>query len=124
LVALEKADRAFTDGNYEEACRGYEEYLHLLPSRDLQDQVLFRLGLAYALKAPNPDWQRATTILLQVVDDYPSSPFRAPAELILTLRSEVSQVNADAKDLEDRIKQLTTELDRLKKIDSERGKRP
>jgi hypothetical protein len=70
LVALEKADQAFLHGNFEEACRAYEEYLQLFPSKDLQDQVLFRMGLAYGLKNPNPDWQRATTILLQVVDDY------------------------------------------------------
>jgi outer membrane protein assembly factor BamD (BamD/ComL family) len=124
-VALEEGDRAFTASDYEDACRAYEDYLRLAPSRDQHDQVLFRLGLSYALrKSPRPDWQRATTLLRQLMNDYPNSPFKPPAELILALRSEVGQVNAGAKQRNERIKQLSTELDRLKKIDAERRKRP
>jgi len=46
------------------------------------------------------------------------------ANLILSLRAEIDQVAADSKQRDLRIKQLTTELDRLKKIDADRRKRP
>ena len=125
VIALEEADRAFTASDYDDASRAYENYLRLAPAGNQRDQVLFRLGLAYALrKSPGPDWERARTILRQLVSDYPISPFKPPAELILALHTEVGQVNADAKVREDRIRQLSTELDRLKRIDAERGKRP
>ena len=124
-VALEEGDQAFTANDYEAACRAYENYLRIAPSRDRHDQVLFRLGLGYALrKNPSPDWERAATVLRQLLNDYPNSLFKPPAELILALRSEVGQVNAGAKLRDERIKQLTAELDRLKRIDAERLKRP
>jgi len=125
VIALEEADRAFTASDYDAASRAYEDYLRLAPAGNQRDQALFRLGLAYALrKSPGPDWERARTILQQLVSDYPISPYKPPAELILALHTEVGQVNADAKVRDDRIRQLSTELELLKRIDAERGKRP
>ena len=125
VVALQEADRAFTANDYDDASRAYENYLRLAPAGNQRDQALFRLGLAYALqKSPGPDWQLATTILRQLVSDYPMSPYKPPAELILAIHTEVDQVNADARVREERIRQLTTELDKLKGIDAQRGRRP
>jgi tetratricopeptide (TPR) repeat protein len=125
VVALEDADRAFSANNYDDACRAYENYLRLAPPNAQHDLALFRLGLAYALrKNPSPDWQRAVTTWKRLLNDYPNSPYKPPAELILVLYSEVGQVNADVKLRDERIKQLSTELDRMKKIDAERRKTP
>ena len=52
------------------------------------------------------------------------APLSLGVELILSLYSEVGQANADMKVRDDRIKQISTELERLKKIDSERRKTP
>lgn len=125
VPALDQADRAFTSGSYDEAARAYENYLRLTPSGGQRDQALFHLGLTYALRpAPATDWQRAAATFKQLIDEYPDSPFKPPANLIVSLHSGLDQAAADSKQRDQRIKQLTTELDRLKKIDADRRKRP
>ena len=122
---LEEADRAFTSGNYEEAARGYDNYLRATTSGGQRDDALFHLALTYVLRpAPGTDWPRAIATLKQLLEEYPESAFKSQANLILSLRAELDQASADSKQRELRIKQLTTELDRLKKIDADRRKRP
>jgi tetratricopeptide (TPR) repeat protein len=125
-AALDEADNAFNAGRYDEATRGYENYFRLTPSTGpagQRDQALFRLGLAYALRSA-PDWQKASVALRQIMEGFPNSPYKAPANLILSLHSELDQLTANSQQRDQRIKQLTTELDRLKRIDAERRKRP
>jgi len=122
---LEEPDRAFFAGNYDEAARGYEAYLRTTTADGQRDQALFHLALTYALRpAPATDWPRATATLKQLVEEYPESPLKAPASLILSLRTELDQSVLDAKQRDQRLRQLTTELDRLKKIDADRRRRP
>jgi hypothetical protein len=122
---LDHADRAFAAGTYDDAARGYETYLRTNPTGKLRDQALFFLGLSYVLRpAPASDWQRASMYLKELVDNYPNSPLRPPASLVLSLHSDLDQMTADSKQRDLRIKQLSTELDRLKKIDADRRKRP
>ena len=122
-LALDDAERAFSAGSYDEASRSYENYLRLNPAGGARDQALFRLGLAYALR-PAADWPRASGAFRQLIEGFPDSPYRQPASLILSLRSELDQSNASAQQRDQRIRQLTAELDQLKKIDAERRKRP
>ena len=122
---LDQPDRAFASGNYDEAARGYEDYLRATTSGGQRDDALFHLALTYALRpAPGTDWPRAIATLKQLVEEYPDSVFKSQANLILSLRAELDQVAADSKQRDLRIRQLTTELDRLKKIDADRRKRP
>jgi hypothetical protein len=122
---LEEADRAFASGNYDEAARGYDNYLRATTSGGQRDDALFHLALTYVLRpAPGADWPRAIAMLKQLLEEYPESAFKSQANLILSLRAELDQTAADSKQRELRIKQLTTELDRLKKIDADRRKRP
>ncbi len=123
-LALDQANRAFASASYDEAVRGFENYLRLTPSGgEEREQALFHLGLAYALRpAPATDWMRATATLKQLIDEYPNSLLKPPASVILSLHAEVDQASTDAKQRDQRIKQLTTELDRLKKIDADRRK--
>jgi TolA-binding protein len=122
---LNDANRAFVSGNCDEAARGFESYLKVVPAGGQRDEALFHLGLSYAsCRTPAADWKRASATFKQLVDEYPNSPFRVPASLILTLRAEVEQVGADARQRDQKVKQLTTELDRLKKIDADRRRRP
>lgn len=125
VAELEAADRAFTAGGYDEAAQAYDSYLRAAPDGGQRDLALFRLGLTYVLRTnPAPDWQRATALWKQLVNEHPASPLKPAANLILSLHSEIDQVTADTKTRDQRIRQLTSELDRLKKIDAERGKRP
>ena len=129
VSALDQANSAFASGSYDEAARGYENYLRATPQGERREQALFQLGLTYALRpAPSVDWQRAAATFKQLIDEYPNGSLKAPTNLILSLHAELDQVAADAKQRDQKndqkIKQLTTELDRLKKIDADRRKRP
>ena len=119
---LDQADRAFSAGSYDEAARGYENYLRS-DADARRDEALFRMGIAYALR-PMADWQRASFAFRQIVEVFPNSPFKPPANLILSLHSDLDQVNTTVQQRDLRLRQLTTELDRLKKIDADRRKRP
>ncbi len=121
--ALDEADRAFNSGSYDDAARDYENYLRSDPEGSRRDEALFHMGLAYALRS-TADWQRASSAFKQIVEVFPDSPFKPPASLILSLHSELDQVNASVQQRDQRLRQLTTELDRLKKIDADRRKRP
>ena len=129
LFVLEQADRWFKAGVYDESAQAYEKYLRLQPTGCPCEQELLRLALSYVLRrSPRPDWQRATSVLKQLVEEYPNSSFTASASLILALRSQLDHLTVDAavstKQRDEQIRQLSSELDRLKKIDSDRMKRP
>ena len=120
---LDQADRSFNAGNYDEAARGYDSYLKQTLSGGERAQALFRLGLTYLLR-PGPDWPHATASFKQLMDEFPNSPFKPPANLILTLHSELDRLASGTQQRDQRIRKLTTELDRLKNIDTDRRKRP
>jgi hypothetical protein len=122
---LEQPDRAFASGNYDEAARGYENYLRTTTSGGEREQALFHLALTCVLRpAPATDWPRAIATFKQLIEEYPDSPLKAQANLILTLRTDLDQVASDIRQRDQRLKQLSTELDRLKKINADRRKRP
>ena len=124
-IAFETADRAYAVRDYATATRNFEEYLRIAPAGERREDALFHLGLIYALpENQTRDWAKSLAYLKQLTTEFPSSPHRASAELILTLRNEVTQLNSDAEKQNQRIRQLTTELDRLKQIDAERRRRP
>jgi len=118
---LEQAELAFTLGNYPEAIQTYEA----LPSGEQNDQVLFHLGVAHVIKKKQTaDWVRAKANLERLVDEYPDSSLTPTAALILSLRSRAVQLARDTKARNEAIQQLSTELERLKRIDADRRKRP
>jgi len=134
-LLLAKANRAFAERKYNDAARSYEEYVNTTSAGEGHEQALFKWGLSYALQAP-PDWQRAIPTLGKFVREYPSSPLQPEASLILSLQSKtqslqmeaqslqssLDQANADKNQRDQRIKQLNNELDKLKRIDTERRK--
>src|SRR3954469_4662873 len=67
IAALNEADRAFAAKEYDDACRGYEDYVRLTPAKDQEDQALFRLGIAYTLRKSGADWQRAQVVWKRLV---------------------------------------------------------
>jgi hypothetical protein len=64
---------------------------------------------------------RATTVLKQLVNDYPGSPLKPPAVVILTLRSQANALNSVIKARGQAMRQLSFELESLKQIDADRG---
>jgi len=124
LPPLRDADRAFTAGNYDDAAHLYEDYLRANSNGSLRDYALFNLAMSLYLRAPiATDWTKFTSVLKELVDGYPKSPLKFPAALILSQRAEIDQLSADNKQRDQKIKQLTNELDRIKRIDAARPKR-
>jgi hypothetical protein len=136
---MNSAIREFGAGNYTLAAGHFEQYLNLAPAASERDKALFHLGLIYALPGDSrQDWQRAEFYLSQLVSDFPVSPLRTPAQLILSLHAEtlqltaeterrdqsVRQLNSELEQREQAFRQLNIELQRLIKIDSERRPRP
>ena len=122
---FEQAELAFAMSDYEAAIQDYENYLQSVPNGDRTDQVLFHVGMAYVLRTKPPaNWTRATASLRRLVNEHPDSPLRPEATLILSLRSRADQLAKDAKATSDIVLELNMELERLKKIDADRRKRP
>jgi len=121
---LQDANRAFIAGNYDEAAHLYEEYLHENPTGDVRDQALFNWAMSLALRVPAAtDWTKVTGVLKELVDGYPKSPLKPPAEMILSQHSEIEQLSGDSKQKDQKIKQLNNALEQYKKADAGR-KRP
>jgi TolA-binding protein len=122
---FEQAELAFVMGDYVTAIQGYENYLHLIPAGGHADQALFHIGIAYVLQTQPPaNWKRATASLTRLIDEHPESPLSPTASLILSLRSDADQLASDAKARNQAMQQLKMQLERLKKIDADRVKRP
>ncbi len=118
---LRDADLAFAAGNYDDAAHLYEDYLRANSTGSLRDHALFNLAMSLYLRAPTAtDWTKFTSVLKELVDGYPNSSLKAPAAIILSLRSEVDQLNGDIKQKDQKIKQLTNQLDAIKKEDARR----
>jgi tetratricopeptide (TPR) repeat protein len=123
-MALENGNLEFERANYPVAAQNYQQYLNLVPTGGRRDEALFHLGLIYSLPGDaRQDWQRAMNYFNQVVSEFPMSPLKPAAQLIMTLKSETVQLAAESEKGNLRIRQLNTELERLIKIDSERRAR-
>jgi outer membrane protein assembly factor BamD (BamD/ComL family) len=121
LLSYEAAEESFEKGDYAAAVKSYEAYL-LTNTPAHQDRTYFRLGLSYGL---GPDKQQnlrlARTHLQRLVSQFPESLYRAPADLILLLLTEIEKLNGRVNEQQSRIKTLTEELQLLKAIDMKRS---
>jgi hypothetical protein len=122
---FEQGELAFVTGDYVAAIEDYEDYLQFIPNGGHIDQVLLHVGMAYVLRTKPPaNWNQATESLKRLVNEHPDSPLKQTASLILSLHSSADQLARDAKTRTEAMQQLNTELERLKKIDANRGKHP
>jgi hypothetical protein len=117
-LAIEEAGQALAANNCTKAAARLEDYLLLEPKGDQHDAALFNLGVCYSSAEFRRDWNRAAPYFKQV-----AGPLKVYAQAILSLRDEIGQLTADSEKNNQKIKQLNTELDRLKQIDA-RGRRP
>jgi len=118
---LELGELYFRSGDYAKAARAYETYLRDNYSPVNQDQALFRLAFCHALpESPVRNMPQATSLLKQLVKRFPKSLYRPQAEFLLGMQGEMEKLRSDVSARDDRIKELTQELERLKQIDMER----
>jgi len=121
VTNLDLGEKQFRAGNYIQAARAYEAYLKSNPRSADRDLALFHLGLSRALSGgPNQDLRQAEAALKQLVSEFPKSPYRNQAEFILGLQAQIESQRSDIKERDERIKQLSDELQKLKEIDLQR----
>ncbi|HET9129688.1 MAG TPA: outer membrane protein assembly factor BamD [Terriglobia bacterium] len=122
---LAEAEAAFTRGDFQRAASAYESYLQSKPQASGMDGILFRFGVSQSLSNASPRETASTETFKQLIKDYSGSPYAASAKRILDYRETLARTQqSDSKAKDDKIRQLTDELDKLKKIDSERRRTP
>ena len=125
IALFDLAIQKFARSDYSSAARDFEQYLKMDATGSKRDQALFHLGLVYVLPGDTrQDWQRAVNYLSRLVTEFPASPLKPVAQLILSLRTETVQLESETKKRDERIRQLNAELERFIKIDSGRRPRP
>ncbi len=118
---LQLGEGYFEAGDYGNAAKAYEAYLRANASPGNQDRVLLRLALVYSFpQSPVRDPARAKQLLQQIVNDFPKSPFKSPAEFLLRVQEEVESLRADLSKRNERMNELTLQLEKLKQSDLQR----
>ncbi len=114
-------EASFQSGRYPEAIRFYERFIREDAITQYKDVAMFRLAMSQALVCPVPEC-RAKTMdqFKRLLAQFPKSPYSAEARFLLSMQAEIEKMKSDVKSRDDRIKKLTDELERLKKIDLER----
>jgi TolA-binding protein len=122
---LRDAEAHFQSGRYAEAARAYNQYLREEPIVQFRDLAMFKMGMAQALACATSDCRaKSQEQFKRLVSLFPQSPYSAEARFILGLQNEIERAKLDAKAHDEKIKKLTDELERLKKIDLERKSTP
>lgn len=120
-----EGETSFQAGKYAEAIRSYEKYLQDDPVTQYRDVAMFKLGIAQTLACTSAECrarslQKSQEQFKRLVTLFPRSPYSTEARFILSLQNDLEKMRTDAKTQEEKVKKLTDELDRLKKIDLER----
>lgn len=125
---LALGEQYFEAGDYAQAADAYNAYLRANPLGLNVDQALFRLALSHAVpESPVRDLQRSSELLSQLVDQYPHSLFKSPAEFLLRQQtelarqqSEVEKLRADLSRRETQIQELNQEIEKIRQVDLQR----
>jgi len=115
-----EAERNFADGNYRRAAQSFEKFLYTFPKAPERERALFYLGFSLALSGEDKDLLQTEAALRRLISEFPKSSYRRQAEWILDLRSRIERLQSDVKERDERIRQLSEELRKLKSIDLER----
>jgi len=118
----------FESGDYPNAIKSFNTYLQDRAGAPDADRALFRLALAYGVaEGPAQDLPKGMQLFQQLVKQYPASPFKPPAVLLLRLQDDVTKLkadltrrDADVTKRDEKVKELAKELEKLKEIDMRR----
>jgi TolA-binding protein len=115
-----EAERNFEAGNYRQAAQAFEKFLNAFPKAADRDRALFHYGFSLALSGNDKDLIQTEAAFRRLIAEFPKSPYRRQAEWILDLKTRAERLQADVKDRDERIRQLSDELRKLKSIDLDR----
>jgi tetratricopeptide (TPR) repeat protein len=118
---LELGLASFQAGDYGGAVQFFEDYVQACPNSARCDFALLHLFLSRRLlDNSGRSARKAEEALKRLVSEYPNSPYRDSAELILALQAQAESLRSDNKEKEAKIRQLSEELQKLKEIDMQR----
>ena len=124
-AALADAESAYDKGDFARAASSYESYLQSKPQSTEMDGILFRFAVAQSLSGASARETASNDTFKQLIKEYSASPYASSAHKILDFRDKLARTQqSEVKSKEDRIRQLTDELDILKKADSGRRRTP
>ena len=107
LPDLQQGETYFEAGDYLRAVQAYEAYLHHDISRRNHDRVLFHLALAYAFpSSPAYNQQKAIGLFERLLTDFPESPYKTQAELILSLQAQIDRTKLMSDRLNSQVEEL------------------
>ena len=87
--------------------------------------TLFKLAGCYGSpEYSRHNWERASGFCKQLVTQHADNPLAQMCRNLEPLWSEIAQLSSDAEKQNQKIRQLSDDLDRLKAIDSQRPRRP
>ena len=123
--ALAEAETSFDAGDFPTAAKFYETYLQSKPQSNEMDRILLRFGVAQSMSGVPAREVASAETFKQLINEYPNSPYSLSARRIVALRNEMVNLQRfELKAKDDKIQKLNDELDKLKKIDSERRRTP
>ena len=115
-----EAEQNFAAGNYKQAAQAFERFLNTFPKAAEREQALLLFGFSIALSGGDQDFLQTEAALRRLIAEFPQSPYRRHAELVLNLKTLIEQLKSDVKERDARINQLSDELRKLKSIDLDR----
>jgi len=119
--SLLEGETSYETGDFPGAIGAFEVFLKEHPGHHEAARISFQLAIAYALSPPTEKSKRqATDQFRRVVQSYPESVYRREAEFILRLNADLDKLRSEGQAKDEKIKRLTEELERIKKIDLER----
>ena len=124
-AALAEAESAFDRGDFARAANSYESYLQSKPQATDMDGILFRFAVAQSLSGVAVRETASNDTFRQLIKEYSNSSYASSASRILAFRDKLAKTQqSELKSKEDRIHQLTDEVEILKKADSGRRRTP
>jgi len=115
-----EAEQNFAAGNYRQAAQVFEKFLNTFPKAAERDQALLHFGFSLALSGDDQDLLQTEAALRRLITEFPKSPYRRDAELVLNMKTLIERLQSDLKERDERIRQLSDELRKLKSIDFDR----
>ena len=120
LSNLELGEMYFQVGNYPQAAKALDASVRDPKAKD-RDRALFLLGFSRALAGDNSrDLRHAEAHWKRLISEFPNSIYKGPAEFLLGLQAQIEKLRSDAKERDEKIKNLSEELQVLKDIDLQR----
>jgi outer membrane protein assembly factor BamD (BamD/ComL family) len=105
-VALTDAESAFETGDFLRAAVSYEFYFQSRPQSNDLDRIRFRYGVAQSLSGVEVLESASADTFKQLINDFPNSPYVAPARMAVTLQADIARLQVDKAQRDEKIGQL------------------